>query len=259
MSRMSWTLNWSCICLLFALSIFVENVHWLQCLNLVLSVFVDHSLLFEVITALYILLAFRHIRIIQIEAHSDENRENVLTQRCEWEIPCSWCTWRKYDLHFVVVKSMPLRLYWFIKFHPPTFPSWHYWLVLYGDCLEQRLSESFPRKQSANRKLFGCFRQKRIIVVVICRISGTDRYWSIVFCMYVATFTFCSSFPPTGFSLCVLQGNVCSDCLYGCCCYPLSWLQISRELKRRAASHASSSSSSARYTVLDSLQGAHLV
>lgn len=57
-----------------------------------------------------------------------------------------------------------------------------------------------------------------------------------------------------------IKGSVWSDCLYGCCCYPLSWLQISRELKRRAASHASSSSSSsARYTALTSLQGAHLV
>ncbi|KAL4006438.1 PLAC8-like protein 1 isoform X3 [Oreochromis niloticus] len=56
-----------------------------------------------------------------------------------------------------------------------------------------------------------------------------------------------------------IKGSVWSDCLYGCCCYPLSWLQISRELKRRAASHASSSSSSARYTHLTSLQGAHLV
>lgn len=65
-------------------------------------------------------------------------------------------------------------------------------------------------------------------------------------------------------SLCVLQGSVWNDCLYGCCCYPLSWLQISRELKRRAATHvssssSSSSSSSARYTALTSLQGAHLI
>uniref|UniRef100_A0A3Q3QQM7 Uncharacterized protein n=1 Tax=Monopterus albus TaxID=43700 RepID=A0A3Q3QQM7_MONAL len=56
-----------------------------------------------------------------------------------------------------------------------------------------------------------------------------------------------------------IQGSVWSDCLYGCCCYSLSWLQTSRELKRRAASHASSSPSSARYTTLTSLQGAHLV
>ncbi|XP_028419499.1 placenta-specific gene 8 protein [Perca flavescens] len=59
-----------------------------------------------------------------------------------------------------------------------------------------------------------------------------------------------------------IRGSVWSDCLYGCCCYPLSWLQISRELKRRAASHASSfssSSSSARYTALTTLQGSHLV
>ncbi|XP_077961796.1 placenta-specific gene 8 protein isoform X2 [Gasterosteus aculeatus] len=53
-----------------------------------------------------------------------------------------------------------------------------------------------------------------------------------------------------------IPGSVWSDCLYGCCCYPLSWLQISRELKRRAASHASSSS--ARYAALASLQEAHL-
>ncbi|XP_016520002.1 placenta-specific gene 8 protein-like isoform X1 [Poecilia formosa] len=59
-----------------------------------------------------------------------------------------------------------------------------------------------------------------------------------------------------------IKGSVWSDCLYGCCCYTLSWLQISRELKRRAASHAASSppaSSAARYTALTSLQGAHLV
>lgn len=95
----------------------------------------------------------------------------------------------------------------------------------------------------------------------IQQINEMCRYCSIVFCMYsmyVAIFTFCSSLPPTAFFP-AFQGTVCSDCLYGCCCYPLSWLQISRELKRRAASHASSSSSSARYTLLDSLQGAHLV
>nr|XP_061814989.1 uncharacterized protein LOC133605728 isoform X2 [Nerophis lumbriciformis] len=62
-----------------------------------------------------------------------------------------------------------------------------------------------------------------------------------------------------------IQGSVWSDCLYGCCCYTLSWLQISRELKRRAAAHASSSSSSsssssgAKYTTLSLLQGSHLV
>ncbi|XP_029941296.1 PLAC8-like protein 1 isoform X2 [Salarias fasciatus] len=62
-----------------------------------------------------------------------------------------------------------------------------------------------------------------------------------------------------------IKGSVWSDCLYGCCCYPLSWLQISRELKRRAAaaaqasSSSSSSSSSVRYSALTSLQGAHLV
>lgn len=95
--------------------------------------------------------------------------------------------------------------------------------------------------------------------IIIHQINETCRYCSIVFCMYVVIFTFCSSLPHACFSLFVLQGNVCSDCLYGCCCYPLSWLQISRELKRRAASHASSSASSARYTLLDSHQGAHLV
>ncbi|XP_061922749.1 uncharacterized protein LOC133662651 isoform X2 [Entelurus aequoreus] len=70
-----------------------------------------------------------------------------------------------------------------------------------------------------------------------------------------------------GLHLCpsTIQGSVWSDCLYGCCCYTLSWLQISRELKRRAAAHASSSSSSsssssaAKYTTLPLLQGSHLV
>ncbi|XP_067117932.1 placenta-specific gene 8 protein-like [Osmerus mordax] len=59
-----------------------------------------------------------------------------------------------------------------------------------------------------------------------------------------------------------IQGGVWSDCFYGCCCYPLSWCQISRELKRRAAVYANSppsSSSSARYIALTSLQGAHLI
>ncbi|KAK7909505.1 hypothetical protein WMY93_014189 [Mugilogobius chulae] len=44
-----------------------------------------------------------------------------------------------------------------------------------------------------------------------------------------------------------IKGSVWSDCVLGCCCYPLSWLQISRELKRREAHtthHTSSSSSS---------------
>ncbi|XP_057711012.1 placenta-specific gene 8 protein-like [Corythoichthys intestinalis] len=59
-----------------------------------------------------------------------------------------------------------------------------------------------------------------------------------------------------------IQGSVWGDCLLGCCCYLLSWLQISRELKRRAAAHASSSSpssSSNGYIALNPLQGAHLV
>ncbi|KAG7256220.1 hypothetical protein CRUP_035848 [Coryphaenoides rupestris] len=58
-----------------------------------------------------------------------------------------------------------------------------------------------------------------------------------------------------------IQGGVWSDCFYGCCCYTLSWLQISRELKRRAAGHAHTPrgpSSSSRYTALHGLQGAHL-
>ncbi|XP_037116394.1 cornifelin homolog B-like isoform X1 [Syngnathus acus] len=66
--------------------------------------------------------------------------------------------------------------------------------------------------------------------------------------------------PPTR---ALFQGSVWGDCLYGCCCYPLSWLQISRELKRRAAFHAASSLSSSsfsdKYTALTPLQGAHLV
>ncbi|CAL8384440.1 unnamed protein product [Arctogadus glacialis] len=58
-----------------------------------------------------------------------------------------------------------------------------------------------------------------------------------------------------------IEGSVWSDCFYGCCCYPLSWLQISRELKRRAATHAhrTLSSSSARYIALASQQGEHLI
>lgn len=69
-----------------------------------------------------------------------------------------------------------------------------------------------------------------------------------------------------------IQGSVWSDCLYGWCCYPLSWCQISREIKRRAAtskanspssqtsSHSSSSSSSSvKYTPLFSLSKAHLI
>ncbi|CAL8241551.1 unnamed protein product [Merluccius merluccius] len=60
-----------------------------------------------------------------------------------------------------------------------------------------------------------------------------------------------------------IEGGVWSDCFYGCCCYPLSWMQISRELKRRAATRANSctlsSPSTARYTALASLQGAHLI
>ncbi|KAL2079057.1 hypothetical protein ACEWY4_024801 [Coilia grayii] len=72
-----------------------------------------------------------------------------------------------------------------------------------------------------------------------------------------------------------IQGSLCSDCWYGCCCYPLSWCQISREIKRRAAamassrvnssssshssSSSSSSSSSARYTPLVSFSEAHLI
>ncbi|XP_053485359.1 PLAC8-like protein 1 isoform X2 [Ictalurus furcatus] len=60
-----------------------------------------------------------------------------------------------------------------------------------------------------------------------------------------------------------IEGSLYSDCFYGCCCYPLSWCQISREIKRRAAalSHAQSSShSSKRWRVpLVRLSNAHLV
>ncbi|XP_063042970.1 cornifelin homolog B-like [Engraulis encrasicolus] len=66
-----------------------------------------------------------------------------------------------------------------------------------------------------------------------------------------------------------IQGSLCSDCVYGCCCYPFSWCQISREIKRRAAAMANSSSSSAssssqtsssaRYKPLLSLSEAHLI
>lgn len=45
--------------------------------------------------------------------------------------------------------------------------------------------------------------------IFICQINETDRYWSIVFCMYVAIFTFCSSFPPTA-SLCVSYRETCA-------------------------------------------------
>ncbi|XP_036403524.1 cornifelin homolog B-like [Megalops cyprinoides] len=53
-----------------------------------------------------------------------------------------------------------------------------------------------------------------------------------------------------------IQGNVWSDCFFGCCCYALSWCQISREIKRRAATLASPRS--AGYSPLTPLQGAHL-
>ncbi|KAF7706525.1 PLAC8-like protein 1 isoform X2 [Silurus meridionalis] len=63
-----------------------------------------------------------------------------------------------------------------------------------------------------------------------------------------------------------IEGSLYSDCFYGCCCYPLSWCQISREIKRRAAAlsnaHSSSrsSSSSKRWRVpLVHLSNAHLV
>ncbi|KAI4896813.1 hypothetical protein NFI96_029271 [Prochilodus magdalenae] len=41
-----------------------------------------------------------------------------------------------------------------------------------------------------------------------------------------------------------IEGNVFSDCFYGCCCYPLSWCQISREIKKRTAALAKAQSSS---------------
>ncbi|XP_058250062.1 cornifelin homolog B-like isoform X2 [Hemibagrus wyckioides] len=63
-----------------------------------------------------------------------------------------------------------------------------------------------------------------------------------------------------------IEGSVYSDCFYGCCCYPLSWCQISREIKRRAAALSNaqtssySSSSSKRWHVpLFHLSNAHLV
>ncbi|KAI1898572.1 hypothetical protein AGOR_G00073730 [Albula goreensis] len=59
-----------------------------------------------------------------------------------------------------------------------------------------------------------------------------------------------------------IKGNIWSDCFYGCCCYALSWCQISREMKRRAtalsSSHSQGSGLSAAYSPLTSLQGAHL-
>ncbi|XP_010886036.1 cornifelin homolog B [Esox lucius] len=66
-----------------------------------------------------------------------------------------------------------------------------------------------------------------------------------------------------------IEGGVLSDCFYGCCCYPLSWLQISRELKSRAAGAANTNSrisspsfsthSWNRFTTLSNSQGAHLI
>lgn len=92
------------------------------------------------------------------------------------------------------------------------------------------------------------------------------QYYIIVPCQWWAFLLVCVIV-----CLC-LQGSVWSDCLYGWCCYPLSWCQISREIKRRAAttktnlpssqtsSHSSSSSSSSvKYTPLFSLSKAHLI
>ncbi|XP_041926746.1 PLAC8-like protein 1, partial [Alosa sapidissima] len=45
-----------------------------------------------------------------------------------------------------------------------------------------------------------------------------------------------------------IQAGICSDCFYGWCCCPLSWCQISREIKRRAAALASSRASSLSQT-----------
>ncbi|XP_073692747.1 placenta-specific gene 8 protein-like [Garra rufa] len=59
-----------------------------------------------------------------------------------------------------------------------------------------------------------------------------------------------------------IEGDVCSDCFYGCCCYPLSWCQISREIKRRAAVWANAnslSSSETHYTPLMDLDHVHLI
>uniref|UniRef100_A0A8C9TF18 Uncharacterized protein n=2 Tax=Scleropages formosus TaxID=113540 RepID=A0A8C9TF18_SCLFO len=57
-----------------------------------------------------------------------------------------------------------------------------------------------------------------------------------------------------------IEGDVWSDCFYGCCCYPLSWCQVSREMKRRAASASVSSSRmhSASYYRLTATQRAHV-
>lgn len=68
-------------------------------------------------------------------------------------------------------------------------------------------------------------------------------------------------------SSCLFQGSLYGGYFYGCCCYPPSWCQISREIKRRAAalsnaqSPSRSSSSSKRWHVplLFHLSNAHLM
>ncbi|XP_072544884.1 placenta-specific gene 8 protein-like [Salminus brasiliensis] len=63
-----------------------------------------------------------------------------------------------------------------------------------------------------------------------------------------------------------IKGNVFSDCFYGCCCYPLSWCQISREMKKRTAAltkdlspSPSSSMSKTQRTPLLYLDHAHVI
>ncbi|KAK5876090.1 hypothetical protein CesoFtcFv8_027092 [Champsocephalus esox] len=31
-----------------------------------------------------------------------------------------------------------------------------------------------------------------------------------------------------------IEGTICNDCVYACCCGPCSWCQIAREIKTRA-------------------------
>lgn len=142
---------------------------------------------------------------------------------------------------------------------------------------QDQVIEEQPESQASEGQwstgLCDCFQDKGDSCFALCclPVYTCKVTWSVGACPCLPLLDCISCVPPASLAMRAsvrerygIQGGVWSDCFYGCCCYPLSWCQISRELKRRAAVHAdysssSSSSSSSRYTAFGSLQGAHLI
>ncbi|XP_062288597.1 cornifelin homolog B-like [Scomber scombrus] len=71
-----------------------------------------------------------------------------------------------------------------------------------------------------------------------CFACRTSRQWGQCLCLPLLDAFGC--IPPVTMSMRVsvryhygIQGNLCRDCVFSCCCSPCVWCQISREMKKR--------------------------